>query len=654
MFNGIAAIGQKSQVSLKKSLASKGLKLILSPALTQIILLVGLISLYSEFELYPQRAAQDSEVAINHCDFTLDDARLLQYLQLAMTTDISYDYNLASKYLSDTRSSGIALEQCWRTLSDRRKPLLHPYTLMTGYKDTFKNMQASSDAIKAYRLSAEQAMIDVTAAARLAQSLKPAGQAASILEVLQQTNHPRELAQAQNSLNVALTHLHALTDYQEGATKSSSESSKMRTDALFYLQLVGLLNLLNLLITGLLFNKNLTKRLSVILQNNLRFGRGQKLLEPVSGDDEIKDLDDTFHQMAKELTENKATQRVIIDNAQDLICTLDIKGRIITVNAAAFEILGFKPEQMLDTWMLDYIDINDQKAIDEALNNSRQGLPTRPFEIKALRRDKTQIELLCSLFSQPEQSSIFCIFQNISRSKSAARLQQQVTTLVCDQLQKPINDLMIFHQELKNNQLGTVLKDGARQLDIAQSCTLRMQTLVKDLSDSQKVDQGNLTVVKAIVPIKSIFAQAIDATQALAQAQNISLVDQDNNLFVFGDANRLIQVLINLIANAIKFSAPDTTITLAARQSQTVTELAVIDQGRGIPAHLIATVFDRFSQAQFADAKVKGGSGLGLAICKSLVELHGGTISVSSVVDKGTTFIISLPNPAAPYNEGQK
>ncbi len=128
---------------------------------------------------------------------------------------------------------------------------------------------------------------------------------------------------------------------------------------------------------------------------------------------------------------------------------------------------------------------------------------------------------------------------------------------------------------------------------------------------------------------------------------------QHNNLQVFGDANRLIQVLINLIANAIKFSPPNTTITRAARQSQTVTELAVIDQGRGIPAHLIATVFDRFSQAQFADAKVKGGSGLGLAICKSLVELHGGKISVNSVVDKGTTFIITLPNPATVHAERQ-
>ncbi|MBL0186420.1 MAG: PAS domain S-box protein [Candidatus Obscuribacter sp.] len=638
---------------MKKSLASKGLKLLLGPALTQLILLAGLLSLYSEFELYPQRAAQDCEVAINHCDFTLADARLLHYLQLALLTDLPFEYTLAAKYFNDTTISGTTLEQCWRTLSERRKPLLHPLTFLTGHKDTFQNMNESADAIKAYRLSAERALIDVSAAARLAKSLTPATQAQSIQTTLQQTNHPVELAQAKSSLNLALIHLQAMTNYQEGTTKKSLESSKTRTDALFYLQILGLLNLLNLLITGLLFNENLTKRLQVILQNNQRFSRGQKLLEPVSGDDEIKDLDNTFHEMARVLTENKAIQRVIIDNAQDLICTLDLKGRIIAINAAVIDILGYKAEQMLDTWMLDYIDNSALKAIDDALNASRQGQTTKPFEITALRRDKTQVELLCSLFSQPEQSSIFCIFQNISRSKSAARLQQQVTTLVCDDLQKPIDELMILHQSLKNNELGPVLKDGLRQLEIASSCTSRMQTLIKDLSDSQKADQGNLSITKAIVPIQTIFTDAIDATSALAQAQNIRLMEQHNNLQVFGDANRLIQVLINLIANAIKFSPPNTTITLAARQSQTVTELAVIDQGRGIPAHLIATVFDRFSQAQFADAKVKGGSGLGLAICKSLVELHGGQISVNSVVDKGTTFIITLPNPATVHAERQ-
>lgn len=636
---------------MQKSLASKGLKLLLSPALTQLILLAGLISLYSEFELYPQRAAQDCEVAINHCEFTLADARLLHYLQLAMTTDLPFDYKLAAKYSKDTTTSGTTLEQCWSTLSERRKPLLHPLVILTGHKDTFQNMKESANAIKAYRLSAERAMIDVSAAASLARTLAPATKAQSIEATLQQAKHPGELEQARSSLNLALIHLQGLTNYQEGATKKSLESSKTRTDALLYIQIVALLNLLNLLITGLLFNENLTKRLQVILQNNQRFSRGQKLLEPVSGDDEIKDLDNALHEMAGVLTENKATQRVIIDNAQDMICTLDLKGRIIAINAAAKDILGYTPEQLLDTWMMDYIDGSDLKAIDDALNASRQGQTTKPFEIKAMRRDKTQIELLCSLFSQPEQSSVFCIFQNISRSKSAARLQQQVTTLVCEDLQKPIEDLMSFHQSLKNNEFGPVLRDGLRQLEIAKSCTLRMQTLIEDLSDSQKVDQGSLSITKTIVPIQTIFAQAIDATTALAQAQNICLIEQHNNLQVFGDPNRLIQVLINLIANAIKFSPPGTTITLAARESQTVTELAVIDQGRGIPAHLMATVFDRFSQAQFADAKVKGGSGLGLAICKSLVELHGGKITVNSIVDKGTTFVISLPNPQALHSE---
>jgi signal transduction histidine kinase len=109
------------------------------------------------------------------------------------------------------------------------------------------------------------------------------------------------------------------------------------------------------------------------------------------------------------------------------------------------------------------------------------------------------------------------------------------------------------------------------------------------------------------------------------------------------DPHRIVQVLVNLLSNAIKFSPPGGIVTITLFPTDQTIEIKVADQGRGIPEHLWKDVFNRFQQVQKGDATEKGGSGLGLAICKSLIELHNGTISVRSEVGKGSTFTIILP-----------
>ena len=105
----------------------------------------------------------------------------------------------------------------------------------------------------------------------------------------------------------------------------------------------------------------------------------------------------------------------------------------------------------------------------------------------------------------------------------------------------------------------------------------------------------------------------------------------------------MIQVLVNLISNAIKFSDAKATIRISARQDEQLLRVFVSDEGRGIPADKLEKVFARFEQVESSDASKKGGSGLGLSICKGLIEAHGGEIGLTSEVGKGSTFWFSLP-----------
>jgi signal transduction histidine kinase len=117
---------------------------------------------------------------------------------------------------------------------------------------------------------------------------------------------------------------------------------------------------------------------------------------------------------------------------------------------------------------------------------------------------------------------------------------------------------------------------------------------------------------------------------------------------VLVDPHRLIQVLTNLLGNAIKFSDRGTVLRVTVTRSPTEVRIAVIDQGRGIPADQLATVFDRFGQVEATDARREGGTGLGLPIAREIVQRSGGTITVDSTLGRGSTFTVCLPRITQP------
>lgn len=127
----------------------------------------------------------------------------------------------------------------------------------------------------------------------------------------------------------------------------------------------------------------------------------------------------------------------------------------------------------------------------------------------------------------------------------------------------------------------------------------------------------------------------------------VTLVDDDRQFFaVTGDPDRLVQVLVNLAANAIKFSPRGSTVTVRATHEGSATQFAVRDSGRGIPPDKLESIFERFQQVEPDDAVVKRGAGLGLAICRAIVGRHGGRIWAENNEGAGATFHVTIPDAA--------
>jgi len=191
--------------------------------------------------------------------------------------------------------------------------------------------------------------------------------------------------------------------------------------------------------------------------------------------------------------------------------------------------------------------------------------------------------------------------------------------------------------------LGDLNETGKERTQVAKRSITRLVALINDLLDLERLRCGEVSLNKQSIDLNDVVKQSIDSVKSFAENHKVALEAQKIDAKVNADSARLVQVLVNLISNAVKFSPENSKVSVAACTVDGFVELQVQDQGRGVPEHLQEAIFDRFKQVKTSDATEKGGTGLGLAICRSLVEQHQGTIGVRSKDGEGSTFWFRIP-----------
>ena len=171
-------------------------------------------------------------------------------------------------------------------------------------------------------------------------------------------------------------------------------------------------------------------------------------------------------------------------------------------------------------------------------------------------------------------------------------------------------------------------------------------------STFDKMENGRLPLNRVPEPAVDLLRRAADVAHSMATAVHISFRVEAGKHLVSADPERILQVLNELVSNAIKFSPPQSVIRLAAQPSGE-NEICIVieDQGRGIAAEKLERIFDRFQQGDSSDSRALGGTGLGLALCRSIIEQHGGRIWAESVPGKGSRFLFTLPVAAPTAQE---
>lgn len=326
--------------------------------------------------------------------------------------------------------------------------------------------------------------------------------------------------------------------------------------------------------------------------------------------------------------------RAMVDNMLDGLVAVDSNGIVQAANAAATSLLAPQGEKLIGM-QVDAL-LPDVKAKNSGLS-----------EGTAFRASGTEFPVEMAVAAVPagtKNISQMVTVRDITERMIAEKWRRDFVRTMSDHLSEPLSHIQKSLSAVSSADTEAALSKQLKQVfAIAERNSVRLMDLINDLSAMDKAESGTLQIVPAPCTMDGIIERSMESVRAFADQHGVSInvTIADDLPDVLAEPRRIVQVLVNLLSNAAKFSTKGSVIDLSACVENDNVQVSVRDHGRGIPADAIPSLFERYKQTETADAKK--GTGLGLPICKSIVEQHGGAVKVDSVVGQGTTFSFTLP-----------
>ena len=389
----------------------------------------------------------------------------------------------------------------------------------------------------------------------------------------------------------------------------------------------------------------------------------------VRSEDEIGQLAATFNAMADQLrqklaavSEERNKIEAIISSMSDAVVAVDLQGTILLRNRAAEDLLGLPPALPGEPR-----DVPARATLREVLGDhpSCRGIETAAREGRDVVEEYTpdpHRERILDLHATPlrgpagEIAGAVAVIRDVTDVRRTERLRRELTANVSHELRTPLTSIKGFTETLLG---GAMADEDARRrfLTIIDSEATRLMKLVDDLMDLSRLESRAVSMEPAPVRLDRLAAEAVSRMRPQAERHLVNLrlrgaAPDGSPEYAAGtalaDRDRIVQVLTNLLDNAIKFTPEGGTVEVSVGGMPSEVAVSVSDTGRGIPPDDLPRVFDRFYRVERSRSRGPGGTGLGLAIAKHIVEAHGGRITVTSRVNAGSTFTFTLPAAPGP------
>ena len=357
-------------------------------------------------------------------------------------------------------------------------------------------------------------------------------------------------------------------------------------------------------------------------------------------------------QAEEELNALTRQHQSILDSVGDGIWGMDLEGRLTFINRSAAAMLGYSPQELLGQNM--HALIHHSRAdgtpypVEECpiMGSAKRETPLQVDDDVFWRKDGHSLPVeyvACPLVENGRVDGVVVAFTDVTERRRLDRMKDEFIATVSHELRTPLTSLRAALGLVASGALENRPEKIRPMLDIALANCDRLVRLVNDIVDFERIGNGSLPLHKTEWNAIDLLRRAMDPERSSAARAGLTFRIDAQPVDVWVDGDRILQVLGNLIRNAIKFSEKGGEIRLAARATgEKEVTFEVQDQGAGIPPEKLDLIFDRFQQADASDSRLQGGTGLGLALCRGIVNQHGGRIWVTSNPGSGSTFYFTV------------
>jgi two-component system, NtrC family, sensor histidine kinase KinB len=446
----------------------------------------------------------------------------------------------------------------------------------------------------------------------------------------------------------------------EAMYASSNRARRLAAQAIPLISLIGA----TAMIVGISFSLFLSRFISrpvTELKNAVsHLAQGDYSVQvPVRGSGELALLADAFNVMARKLKHfhelnidqilaEKRKSEAIIRSVDDGLVVVDEKLMITNINPRAKIIFGVEPEEGLGKHLLEVVrDDRIFQALKASLETGQPRFLTAEEDILTIQQDEAAKHYQMAILPMRSKAGVIpgavLVLRDITRLKELDRLKSEFVMTASHELRTPLTSIGMSVSLLMESAAAKLTEQERELLDVCHEEVNRLKALVNDLLDLSKIEAGRLEL--SFEPVAPCFlsqqAGAMMTTQAQAKGITLAVEVPEDLPEVLADPNKIVWVLVNLLANAVRYTPSAGHIWLRGEQLGDMVQIKVQDDGPGVPREMQSRIFDKFVRLDQGEAG--GGSGLGLAISKEIIRAHRGVIWLESEPGQGSTFTFTLP-----------
>jgi PAS domain S-box-containing protein len=344
---------------------------------------------------------------------------------------------------------------------------------------------------------------------------------------------------------------------------------------------------------------------------------------------------------------------VLLSSVGDGIYGVDHEGRVTFINPSGAGALGYEPHDLHGRKAHDMFHAPDADGtpfpaegcyVADAI---RDGMLATAEADTYIRADGSSfpVEITASpVVDDDRLQGAVVAFRDVTQRREIDRMKDEFLSVVSHELRTPLTSIRGSLGLIASGKLGDLTPRAESMVTIALQSSERLTRLINDLLDMERIESGTRPMEVAAHDAQQLLAAAAKQIDGLATSVGVRVEVGPSAGRVLADDDGIMQTLTNLLGNAIKYSERGETVRLDAIEGEGLVLFRVHDQGRGIPADKLESIFERFEQVDSSDARQKGGTGLGLAISRSIIERHGGRIWAESELGVGTTVQFTLPS----------